>query len=133
MGEVEQQLSEADENNFDSAQIFNQAKMRYNQLFAAEITIVIPGDFSLHAGDSVWMDIPQTDTPQSKACGDDVSKLDGGKYLVTDLCHFITARDTYTKLVLVRDSFGRKGNPSKGASSSNADKAMDSNFLSFIK
>ncbi len=132
-GEVEQQLSESDENNFDSAQIFNQAKMRYNQLFAAEITIVIPGDFSLHAGDSVWMDIPQTDTPQSKACGDDVSELDGGKYLVTDLCHFITARDTYTKLVLVRDSFGRKGNPSKGASSSNADKAMDSNFLSFIK
>jgi len=132
-GEIEQQLSESDENNFDSAQIFNQAKMRYNQLFAAEITIVIPGDFSLHAGDSVWMDIPQTDTPQSKACGDDVSKLDGGKYLVTDLCHFITARDTYTKLVLVRDSFGRKGNPSKGASSSNADKAMDSNFLSFIK
>ena len=113
MGEVEQQLSEADENNFDSAQIFNQAKMRYNQLFAAEITIVIPGDFSLHAGDSVYMDIPLTDTSQSKACGDDVSKQDGGKYLITDLCHFITARDTYSKLVLIRDSFGRKGNPSK--------------------
>ena len=39
--------------------------MRYNQLFASEVTIVIPGDFSLHAGDSVWVDIPQTDvTPQ---------------------------------------------------------------------
>ena len=132
-GKVEDQLSKSKELNFDVNAVFNQAKMRYNQLFAAEITIVIPGDFSLHAGDSVWMDIPQTDTPQSKACGDDVSKQDGGKYLVTDLCHFITARDTYTKLVLIRDSFGRKGSPSKGASSSNADKAMDSNFLSFIK
>ena len=79
------------------------------------------------------MDIPQTDTPQSKACGDDVSKLDGGKYLVTDLCHFITARDTYTKLVLIRDSFGRKGNPSKGLSSSNANKVMKSSFLPFLK
>ena len=63
-----------------------------------------------------------TDTSQSKACGDDVSKQDGGKYLITDLCHFITARDTYTKLVLIRDSFGRKGNPSKG--SENANKGM---------
>tara|TARA_R100000329_G_scaffold51273_1_gene47304 strand:- start:43 stop:1515 length:1473 start_codon:yes stop_codon:yes gene_type:complete len=131
-GPIEDQLSKSKELNFDAATTFNQSKMRYNQLFAAEITIVIPGDFSLHAGDSVWMDIPQTDTPQSKACGDDVSKLDGGKYLVTDLCHFITARDTYTKLVLIRDSFGRKGNPSKGSSSSNADKAMKSSFLPFF-
>ncbi len=87
--------------------------MRYNQLFAAEITIVIPGDFSLHAGDSVWMDIPQTDTSQTKSCGDDVSQLDGGKYLITDLCHQITARETYTKLIMIRDSFGRKGSPTK--------------------
>ena len=113
-GKVEDQLSKSKELNFDVNAVFNQAKMRYNQLFAAEITIVIPGNFSLHAGDSVWMDIPQTDTSQSKACGDDVSKQDGGKYLITDLCHFITARDTYTKLVLIRDSFGRKGSPSKG-------------------
>ena len=132
-GPIEDQLSKSKELNFDAATTFNQSKMRYNQLFAAEITIVIPGDFSLHAGDSVWMDIPQTDTPQSKACGDDVSKLDGGKYLVTDLCHFIPARDTYTKLVLIRDSFGRKGNPSKGLSSSNANKVMKSSFLPFLK
>ena len=132
-GKVEDQLSKSKELNFDSASIFNQSKMRYNQLFAAEITIVIPGDFSLHAGDSIWMDIPQTDTSQSKACGDDVSKQDGGKYLVTDLCHFITSRETYTKLVLIRDSFGRKGNPSKGLSSSNANKVMKSSFLPFIK
>ena len=121
-GKVEDQLSKSKELNFDSGAIFNQAKMRYNQLFAAEITIVIPGDFSLHAGDSVWMDIPLTDTSQSKACGDDVSKQDGGKYLITDLCHYITAKDTYSKLVLIRDSFGRKGNPSKG--SENANKGM---------
>ena len=112
-GKIEDQLSKSKELNFNAATTFNQSKMRYNQLFAAEITIVIPGDFSLHAGDSVYMDIPLTDTSQSKACGDDVSKQDGGKYLITDLCHFITARDTYSKLVLIRDSFGRKGNPSK--------------------
>ena len=130
-GKIEEQLNKSKQINFDVATTFNQSKMRYNQLFAAEITIVIPGDFSLHAGNSVWMDIPQTDTSQTKSCGDDVSQLDGGKYLITDLCHYITSRDTYTKLVLIRDSFGRKGNPSKG--SENANKAMSlgsgGNFL----
>ena len=132
-GKIEDQLSKSKDLNFNAATTFNQSKMRYNQLFAAEITIVIPGDFSLHAGDSVYMDIPLTDTSQSKACGDDVSKQDGGKYLITDLCHFITARDTYTKLVLIRDSFGRKGNPSKDKLSSNAEKIMKDGFLTNIK
>jgi hypothetical protein len=132
-GKIEDQLSKSKELNFNAATTFNQSKMRYNQLFAAEITIVIPGDFSLHAGDSVYMDIPLTDTSQSKACGDDVSKQDGGKYLITDLCHFITARDTYSKLVMIRDSFGRKGNPSKDKLSSNAEKIMKDGFLTNIK
>jgi len=115
-GKIEEQLSNSKELNFNSAAIFNQAKMRYNQLFASQVTIVIPGDFSLHAGDAVYFDPPQTDTTENKACGDEVDRRTGGKYLITDLCHHITATDTYTKLVLVRDSFGRTGNPSKGKS-----------------
>ena len=43
---------------------------------------------------------------------DEVNKEEGGLYLITDLCHFITAKETYTKLVLTRDSFGRVGSPS---------------------
>ena len=117
-GKVEDQLSKSKELNFDSGAIFNQAKMRYNQLFASQVTIVIPGDFSLHAGDSVYFDPPQTDTTENKACGDEVDERTGGKYLITDLCHQVTGMDTYTKLVLIRDSFGRTGNPSKGKSKS---------------
>ena len=132
-GEIEEQLSKSKELNFDAGKIFQQARMRYNQLFASEITILIPGDFSLHAGDMVWFDSPQNETTENKACGDDVDELSGGKYLITDLCHYITAKDTYTKLVLIRDSFGRKGNPSKGALSGKAKEAMSlgmgGNFL----
>ena len=110
--------------------------MRYNQLYASEVTIVLPGDFSLHAGDSVVVDIPQTDVTENKACGDEVDQRTSGKYLISDLAHYITARETYTKLVLIRDSFGRKVKSNKGGkgeASSNADKVMNSNFLSFIK
>ncbi len=114
VGKVDDQLNKSKDINFDAPKIFNQSKMRYNQLFASQVTVVIPGDFSLHAGDAVWVDIPQADATPNKACGDEVDKETGGKYLLTDLCHYITASDTYTKLVLTRDSFGRKGNPSKG-------------------
>ena len=112
VGKVDDQLNKSKDINFDAPKIFNQSKMRYNQLFASQVTVVIPGDFSLHAGDCVWVDIPQADVTPNKACGDEVDKETGGKYLLTDLCHYITASDTYTKLVLTRDSFGRKGNPS---------------------
>jgi len=114
VGNIEDQLNKSKDINFNAEKIFNQSKMRYNQLFASQVIVVIPGDFSLHAGDCVWVDIPQADVTPNKACGDEVDKETGGKYLLTDLCHYITASDTYTKLVLTRDSFGRKGNPSKG-------------------
>ncbi len=121
VGPIADQLKNSKELNFDSGAIFNQAKMRYNQLFASQVTIVIPGDFSLHAGDSVYFDPPQTGTTENKACGDQVDERTGGKYLITDLCHHITAMDTYTKLVLTRDSFGRTGSPSNGKSKSDED------------
>jgi hypothetical protein len=33
--------------------------MRYNQLFSQKSTVTIPGDFSLHAGDVVFVDAKQ--------------------------------------------------------------------------
>ena len=132
-GPIEDQLKASKKINFDYSKIFNQSIRRYNQLFASQITIVIPGDFSLHAGDTVFVDVPESGTSENKACSDEVNKEDGGVYLITDLCHYVTAKETYTKLVLSRDSFGRVGTPTKNESSSNADKVMDPNFLPFIK
>ena len=54
-GPIEGQLTDSKKINFDYSKIFNQSIRRYNQLFASQITIVIPGDFSLHAGDTVFM------------------------------------------------------------------------------
>ena len=114
IGETEEQLDNASKENFKKNDVVNQSIMRYNQLFASQITITIPGEFSLHAGDAVFMDIPQIGESQNKACGDEVNKEDGGLYIIADLCHYITAKETYTKLNLIRDSFGRDGNPTKG-------------------
>ena len=129
MGETEEQIEKSKEENFKKSLVVNQSIMRYNQLFASQITITIPGDFSLHAGDCVWMDIPEISESENKACGDDVNKVDGGLYTIADLCHYITAKQTYTKLNLIRDSFGRV----KKSQNDQASKVMDANFLPFIK
>ena len=114
MGDSEEQIEKSKEENFKKADVVNQAIMRYNQLFASQITITIPGEFSLHAGDVVYMDIPEVSESENKACGDDVNRVDGGLYIIADLCHYITAKETYTKLNLIRDSVGRTGSPTKG-------------------
>lgn len=36
----------------------------------------------------------------------------GGYYLIADLCHYISISEgAFTKIIAVRDSVGRKGNP----------------------
>lgn len=109
-GNTTQQIEKSTEQNFDPKKILNQSIRRYNQLFSVMITITIPGDFSLHAGDAIFIDAP----PQDSEKGDQVDKQNGGLYIIADLCHLITPKETYTKLNLVRDSFGRSGNHTSG-------------------
>ena len=131
MGKSEEQIEKSKEENLKKSEVVNQAIMRYNQLFASQITITIPGEFSLHAGETVYMDIPEISESENKSCGDDVNKMDGGLYIIADLCHYITAKETYTKLNLIRDSVGRTGSPTKG--NDKVSKVMSSNFLTNIK
>ena len=39
---------------------------------------------------------------------DKVDSQQGGLYIISDLCHYISPQDTLTKMNLVRDTFGRK-------------------------
>ena len=105
---TKEQLKKSKEQNYQAQKILSQSVMRYNQLFAAMNTITIAGDFSLHAGDAIFVDAPEL---QADTKNDEVNKESGGLYIIADLCHYITPKETYTKLNLVRDTFGRKGKP----------------------
>ena len=89
---------------YDAANTMVQSIMRYNQMFLIKINIVIPGDFSLRAGDLIHCEFPKLEGSSNK----DVNKETGGIYMIASLCHRITPRDTFTSMTLVRDSFGRK-------------------------
>ena len=105
-GTSEQQLEKSKEENFPYADIANQANQRYNQFVSAKASITISGDFSLRAGDAIFLDVPKLESEQTTT----VDPTDGGLYIITELCHFISTKGTFTKLNLVRDSFGRSGN-----------------------
>ncbi len=111
LGEEQQQLDKSRDPNFVQSQIVNQSIRRYNQFYASQVKVTIPGDFSLHAGDALFVDAPSVAADKSKG---EVNQRTGGLYIITDLCHYVSSDGTYTKLNLVRDSFGRQGTPLKG-------------------
>ena len=102
--------NESKENNFDFGGIYNQSIMRYNQVFASKVHILVQGDFELHAGDMIFFDAP---SPEQDTKNDEIDKQAGGLYIIASLCHYITPDRTLTKLCLIRDSFGRQGNHAK--------------------
>ena len=104
-GTSEQQIDKAREINFDYGKIVNQAQMRYNQLFTIKKSIIISGDFSLNAGDTIFLDVPETSEDKLNQKTDPKT---GGLYIIADLCHYISPERCLTKLNLVRDSYGRK-------------------------
>jgi hypothetical protein len=103
-GDTEEQIEKSDEENFEYRDILNQSIMRYNQLFSFEAQVTIPGDFSLHAGDAIHLDVPLLEVDRTK----EKSKMDGGLYIISDLTHLVTPSETVTRLNLVRDSTGKK-------------------------
>ncbi|MGA1047817.1 MAG: hypothetical protein ACO3UU_07390, partial [Minisyncoccia bacterium] len=105
-GNTNQQIEKSKDQNFDPKNVLNQSVMRYNQFFSTKVTITITGDFSLHAGDLIFIESPELSDKDNQ----EVNKQFGGFYVIADLCHYISLLNGgYTKLTLVRDSVGRKG------------------------
>jgi len=102
-GDNKEQVDKNEKPNFESQKVLNQGIRRYNQFFSQQMTITIGGDFSLHAGDAIFVDVPSVKAETD----DEKNEVSGGRYVIADLCHYVSTKETYTKLNLVRDSFGR--------------------------
>ena len=101
---TQDQIKKSADQNFEVAKIANQSSMRYNLLFSQQITLTIPADLSLHAGDAIFVDTPEIKDNKN----DTVDRQQGGLYIISDLCHYIASNKSLTKMNLVRESFGRK-------------------------
>ncbi len=102
--QLENQKEDREAPTFDATETQQQSIMRYSQVFTVKTNIIIPGDFSIKAGDMVQCDFPELDGGNIK----DTNTESGGKYMVAHVCHRINPSSTTTSLALVRDSFGKK-------------------------
>ena len=103
-----EQVEKKQDKNAKPGETLNQAIMRLNQINTMKISMTLPGDFTLHAGDAVIVDSPQLSPVRQNRARQKVDDLTGGLYIIRDLCHYMTKDVTYTKINVIRDSFGRK-------------------------
>jgi hypothetical protein len=94
----------------DKAKILSSSSSRYNQVFTNKVNITIAADFSLEAGQTVFVDFPE----QSSKTNTSNNPRMSGIYVISALCHKVTPGKNsngfqgITSLELVRDSYGRK-------------------------
>lgn len=84
----------------------HQSISRFNQLFSNKISITIPGNFNLHAGDIIYCEFPNPSANNTQENG--VNKELSGNYLIADVNQNVSRKYHYTYLNLVRDSVGKK-------------------------
>ena len=92
------------ERNADPAKIHAQSMMRYNQIFTQVVEIQIPLNTNLTAGSVVRCEFPQLATTKRKTTDPETS----GLYMIKELAHYFDGKGSYSKLKLVRDTYGRK-------------------------
>lgn len=113
------EIDQSKEYDVEKSKILSTSASRYNQLFTVKVNITIPADFSLEAGEMIFVDFPEQSSKPNPIYNERMS----GVYMISALCHRITPGksdwQSITSLELVRDSYGRKTkNSSSGQSSS---------------
>ena len=110
-GNVKQQIEKNDEQAFEVDVILNQAIRRYNQFSIGSIEVDIAADFTIRAGQTIFIDTSSGTNDENQ----ETNKEIGGKYLIAVVKHAINQGKGITKLGLVRDSVGRDGKPHSGS------------------
>jgi len=99
---VKSQFKSIQKENIVVDDVVNQS-VRLNQMTLKEITVTTDADLGISAGDVIFCDFRENSVKENT----EVSKKNGGKYVVSGLCHLFIPSNTYTKMSLVRDSDGR--------------------------
>ena len=90
--------------NADPTKIFSQAMMRYNTTLTQTMSMTIPSNTNLRAGDLLECQFPNINRATTGSTDEEQS----GLYMIKELCHYFDASGSYTSLKLLRDTFGRK-------------------------
>ena len=88
--------------NADPTKYQAQSAMRYNVMVTQLLSIVVPCNTDLRAGDIITCKFPKISREDSERFDSETS----GKYIIKELCHHFDPDRSFTSMKLVRDSFG---------------------------
>lgn len=87
----------------------SQAIMRYNTLFTQILSMTVPLNTNLRAGDIIKCEFPRIAQDNTVVIDDEQS----GLYMIKELCHHFDTEASYTSMKLIRDTFGQHGTNNK--------------------
>jgi hypothetical protein len=90
--------------NSDPSLHQSQSLMRYNTLFTQTMSIMVPSNTNLRAGDIIECQFPKISESDAKEYDSETS----GLYMIKELCHHFDVERSYTSMKLIRDTFGPK-------------------------
>ena len=94
--------------NYSPEEYQGQNIVRYNLLMTQNISMMVPCNTDLKAGDIITCEFPKI----SREDKNDIDQETSGKYMIKELCHHFEAKRSFTSMTLVRDTFGSYGGQS---------------------
>ena len=96
------------EKNADPTDYQSQAITRYNLLLTQSVSMTVPCNTDLRAGDVITCEFPKISVEDK----DEIDSETSGKYIIKELCHHFEAKRSFTSMTLVRDTYGLHGGES---------------------
>ena len=87
--------------NADPSDYQSQSIMRYNLLFTQSVSMTVPCNTDLKAGDVIDCQFPKISSEDNS-----FDMEQSGLYMIKELCHHFEPNNSYTSMTLVRDNFG---------------------------
>lgn len=103
VGTMEKDVST--DQNSDPFKYQSQALMRYNILFTQSVSMIVPLNTELRAGDVIKCKFPKI----SSGDKEEYDKEQSGLYMIKELCHHFDIERSYTSMKLIRDTYGLNG------------------------
>ena len=89
--------------NADPTLSQSQALMRYNSVFSQKLSMTIPSNTNLEAGDIIECEFALATQEKNT-----IDTEQSGLYMIKELCHHFDVSGSYTSLTLIKDTFGTK-------------------------
>ena len=104
---IDSQVDGLEDERYSVDDVLQQSSQNYKQKMNMSAEIIIPADFSLHAGDLIYCEFQKLSSAKTVKRS---TNRDSGIYMIADLCHYGNKSKTFTGLHLIRDSYGVKSN-----------------------